>query len=296
MASTLRSVDWSLIQTFVAVAQCGSLSGAARHLGHSQPTVGRHIKALEAILGVSLFVRSSRGLELSEVGHSLIDAARDMATAASRMQLAADAASHSLRGTVRVTASHLISHHLMPAIFAQIRQAEPEIQLELVPSDTSENLLFREADIAIRNYRPSQLELITKHVCDLPIALYGATSYLARAGTPTTTQALANHEFVGLDRLDDLIVGMKAMGHAVARDFFSVRTDSLPVYWEMVRAGCGLGPGLVAIAQSDESVQRILDVEGTPLAIWLSAPEVLRTSPRIRRVYDLLDSAFASLG
>lgn len=153
--------DWSLIQSFLAVADCGSLSAAARQLDRSQPTLGRHIQSLEASLNQQLFDRHPRGLRLSQAGTALLPMAREMQAQMYRLSLQAAGQSEELAGTVRITASVFASHYLLPPILADIRQAEPGIELELVPTDESENLLYRAADIALRMYRPSQLDVIT---------------------------------------------------------------------------------------------------------------------------------------
>ena len=148
MDTSADNLDWTYIRAFLAVAETGSLSAAARKTGQSQPTLGRHIKAAEAALGVDLFLRASDGLHLTEAGASLLRDAR-------------------ISGTVRITASIVVSHYLLPPIIAELRRAEPDIEIELVPSDTTENLIFREADIAIRMFRPTQLDIVTRKLVDL---------------------------------------------------------------------------------------------------------------------------------
>lgn len=292
MASTLRHIDWTLVRSFLAVAEEGSLSAAARRLEMTQPSIGRHVKLLEDALGVSLFTRVHRGLELTETGQTLLAPARDMLAASVRLELAAEGRSERLSGTVRITASEVVSHYHLPQIFAAIRMQEPDIQLELVPSDTSENLLFREADIAIRMYRPSQLDVVTRHVGNLPVGLYAAKSYLARKGPLKQIEDTGSHDFIGFDKSDMIIRIFREMGLDVDRNFFPVRTDSQAIYWEMVRMGCGIGASQRAIGDADPLVERLdIDLPMPPMQIWLTAPEVLKTNPRIRRVYDLLGDA-----
>ncbi len=169
-----------MIQAFVAVADQGSLSAAARHLGVSQPTLGRHVHAMEDAVGAPLFRRKPRGMALTTLGAQLLDPAREMSEAASRLSLVAAGESQSMAGSVRITASVFISHHILPALLAQTRRSNPEISLDLVASDSTENLLFSEADIAIRMYRPEQLDVVTRHLGDIQMGLFGATDYLDR--------------------------------------------------------------------------------------------------------------------
>ncbi|AML53582.1 LysR family transcriptional regulator [Falsihalocynthiibacter arcticus] len=287
--NSLASLDWSLIQSFIAVAEAGSLTGAAKRLGHSQPTLGRHITQIENALGVQLFSRVARGYELTEYGHALLPAARDMQAAAARLSLAAAGQAQSLSGVVRVTASVMFSHHILPPILARLRAFEPDIEVELNASDTTDNLLFHEADIAVRMFRPEQLDTITRHIGDMDLGIYAAKSYIERKGMPITHLDLNHHDWVGYDRSDLIIKGMRALGWHVDRRFFATRCDNQTAYWELVRAGCGIGIALKTIASKTPEVVEILpDTVTDVLPIWLTAPEALRNTPRIRRVYDYL--------
>jgi DNA-binding transcriptional LysR family regulator len=295
MGLDLSKLDWTLLQSFSTVVETGSLSAAARKHGQSQPTIGRHIKLLEATLAVDLFTRSARGLVPTVTGLEIADMVRDMQATAARLSLIASGKSHDLNGTVRITASVVTSHSILPNIIANMRMALPEIQIDLVPSDTTENLIFREADIAVRMYRPTQLDVITKHVCDQPIAVYAAKSYLDHVGRPKTIEDAARLDFVGYDRSDFIIRAMAAQGMKVTRDFFAVRCDQQAVHWELVRAGCGLGGTQTAIGDADPAVERILkgQLEMPALPVWLTAPQALHTNPRIRAVWDYLSKALA---
>lgn len=295
MVKDVGELDWSLLQSFSAVVDAGSLSGAARALAQSQPTIGRHIKALEAALGVGLFTRAPRGLAPTSAGLEIAEMAREMQSAANRLRLIADGKADDLNGTVRITASVVTSHYVLPSIIADMRQAMPEIQIELVPSDTTENLIFREADIAVRMYRPTQLDVITKHVGDQPTAVYAAKSYLDRMGRPKMLKDATNLDFVGFDKSDLIIRVMADLGIKTTRDFFSLRCDQQAVHWELVRAGCGLGGAQTIVGDADPLVERLLDgqIQMQSLPIWLTAPQALHTNPRIRAVWDYLSNALA---
>ncbi len=289
MENPLSSLDWSLVQAFLAVAETGSLSAAARRLGSSQPTLGRRVHRIEEALGLSLFHRHARGLELSEAGQALLTPAQEMQEAAGRMALLAAGRDRQLEGVVRISASMVVAHFVLPPILARLRQEAPGIQIDLVPSDQTENLLFREADIAIRMYRPEQLEVITSHVADLPIGLFAARSYLARAGTPASPEELLEHDFIGYDRDERIIRGMAQMGWKVTRKDFALRTDDQAAYWHLVRAGCGIGVAQVLAVRGEEDIVRLFpDLPIPPLPVWLAAHEAMRATPRIRRVWDAL--------
>jgi len=291
------ALDWSLIRSFLTVAEAGSLSAAARRLGISQPSLGRHIHAAETALQVALFTRQPRGLALTEAGQALLPAAQAMRAAAARLALAAAARSESLTGTVRLTASRIVSHHILPPILARLRASEPGIAIELVASDASENLLFREADIALRMYRPTQGDLLARHVCDLPIALYAAHSYLARRGTPQNRDELLALDFVGFDASDMILRLMAELGAPVGRDFFGLRCDDQLVYWNLVRAGCGVGGMQRLVGDADPLVARIDGIVALPaLPLWLAATPALQATPRLRLVWDFLANALENQG
>lgn len=294
MDKVLASLDWSLVQAFLAVAEGGSLSAAARALGSSQPTLGRQIATLEAALGAELFRRHPRGLSLSETGSAMLPAAQAMREAAARLSLAAAGGDHGLSGTVRLTASVVVAHFLLPPILARLRREAPGITIELVASDSSENLLFREADIAIRMYRPEQLDMVTRHVADLPLGIYAATSYLDRVGRPETMEALLTMDWVGYDRNEMIIRGMREAGWTVDRDFFHLRTDDQAAHWQLVRAGAGVGAMQQAIGEPDPLVERLLPGQPLPsLPCWLTAHEALRRVPRVARVWETLVDALS---
>ena len=296
MNTPLSSLDWSLVQAFLAVAETGSLSGAAKVVGASQPTLGRQVRAIEAVLGTEVFRRHAKGLALTETGRAMLPAAQAMREAAARMALIAAGEGTGPEGSVRITASVVVSHFLLPPILSRLRRDQPGIRIDLVASDSSENLLFREADIAVRMYRPEQLDMVTRHVCDLSLGLYAATSYLDRVGRPETPEAALALDWVGFDRDEMLIRGMRAAGFPVSRDFFALRTDDQAAHWHLVRAGGGLGVVQQAIGAADPAVERVLpDLVLPSLPVWLTAHEALRPVPRVARVWDTLAGTLAAL-
>lgn len=292
----ISRLDWTHIQAFLAVAETGSLSAAARDLGLSQPTLGRQVRAAEDALGVELFHRRSHGLELTATGETLLEPAKEMQKAAAKLSLAAEGRGIGLNGTVRITASEVFSHFLLPRILADIRLAEPEIEIEVFPTDEPKNLLFREADIAIRMYRTEQLDIIARHIGNMRVGMFASKAYLERRGLPTQINQFMEHDFIGYNGNDVIISGMRAMGLKVDRHFFMVRCDQQVVHWELARAGCGIGFSQENIGQADPDMVQVLpDLPLPTLPVWLTAPEALRTNPRIRRVFDLLADALSDM-
>ncbi len=289
-------LDWTHIRSFLAVAEAGSLTAAARRTGLSQPTLGRHIKAAEDALGTPLFARSASGLRLTEAGASLLEPARAMGAASARFATRAAGREAGLSGTVRITASVVVSHYLLPAMIADLHRAAPQIEIELVPSDTTENLIFREADIAVRMYRPTQLDIVTRQVAEHAVALYAARALLDRQGNPLDFGGLAALGFVGFDRSDMIIRTMRALGYRVDRRFFAIRCDDQATYWQLVRQGCGAGAMQTVIGDRDPAVERLHFQPALPrLPVWLAAQADMHKTPRVKRVWDLLADGFARL-
>ncbi len=282
-------MDWNLVRSFLAVAENGTLAAAAAHLGISQPTLGRHIDALERDIGVVLFARGRRGMTLTEPGLSLVDEARAMQAEADRFSLKAAGNVQALSGTVRITASEIVSTYILPPVLARLANAEPEIQIELVPSNMVENLLSRDADIAVRMFRPVQNDVIARKTNELGMGTYAHEDYLRRFGTPQTTQEFMRHRLVGMDRSNLIIDGMRNLGITALRDQFAIRTDDQVAYWELVKAGAGIGFAAHFLAAGQPGIRRILhDVEIPALPIWLASHQELKTSLRIRRAMDFL--------
>ena len=289
MANVIHTLDWSLIRAFLAVAETGSLSAAARRLGTSQPTLGRQIRQIEDALDLTLFTRQPRGLLLTESGTALLPHARQMAEAMHAFTLTAAGQTEDLRGTVRLTASTVVAHHILPPIIAQIRRTEPLIQIELVASDSSDNLLFREADIAVRMYRSTQLDIVTRHLGDLRLGVFAARAYLDRRGTPLTAQDLLEHDLIGYDRSDLILRHMRALGWPATREVFAIRCDSQTAYLALIRAGCGIGFAQAGMMQeASDMVELDLGLDLPHLPVWLAAPQAMRSTPRITRVWELL--------
>lgn len=289
MDNHIPSLDWALLQSFAAVGTHGSLSAAARATGSSQPTLSRHISTLEQRLGERLFDRATDGVKLTIVGLKLLRHAQKMADAAAHLSIAAGGNTESLAGSVRITASQIVATHILPSILTDFRRQEPEIDLEVVASDQTDNLLLREADIAVRMYRPTQQDVFTKKVGDLRMGMYAAKSYVKRHGMPETLKSILDHDVIGYDRSTRIIDGFKMAGFDIDRNFFAFRCDDQVVCWEMVAAGYGIGFNQVQIGEADPRVVRV-SAAGTvgELPVWLTAHVELKTNSRVRRVFDFL--------
>lgn len=287
-----NNFDWRLVRSFLAALDQGSLLGAARVLSASQPTIGRHIAELEAQLGVLLFERTGRGLLPTATALQLAESARAMDNAANELARNVSSLEPGISGTVRITASQPVACYVLPPILAQMRLALPDIQVELVASNAVSNLLRREADIALRMVQPDQASLVAKRIAKVTLGTYAHRDYLRRRGTPKQAQDLLNHELVGTDRDEAILKGMAGFGLPVTRESFAFRCDDLIAYWEAVRAGLGIGFIADYLAATDRDVVAVLPmIKVPPLPIWLTVHREIRTSRRIRAVYDFLSQA-----
>lgn len=284
--------DWSLVQSFLAVLDAGSLMGAARRLQAQQPTLSRHIAELEAQLGVPLFERTGRGVTPTAAALAIADAARQMQDGAEQLSRTLARSREATSGTVRITTSDVAATWLLPPVVAALQAAEPGIQVELVASNALANLLRREADIAVRMVRPAQGSLIARKLGDIPIVAAAHETYLAQAGTPRQPGDLLQHRLIGYDRDDTILQGFARMGMPFKREQFALRTDSQIVYGRLVAAGAGIGFVAAYNIAHWPGVRPLLPMlKIPPLPCWLAVHREIRGNPVVRRVYDFLAQA-----
>lgn len=291
-----RSVkfDWNQARAFLVTAEEGSLSAAARALGMTQPTVGRQVTALEQELGVALFERVGRGLELTPSGLELVSYVRDMGKAATRVSLAASGRSQTIEGSICITASEIHAAFLLPPIMVKLRQQAPGIDIEIIASNSASDLGRREADIAIRSFRPTQAELIARKIKDVPARLYASKDYLKRIGMPKSAVDLEHADFIDFDDTGMLLNGLNALGLNLTQSNFPIRTKNHIVQWQMVKQGLGIGVFPEDIGDAEPLLQQALpELEPIAFPIWLTTHRELNTSRRVRLVFDLLAKELA---
>jgi len=286
---TAASFDWTRVRAFLVTAEEGSFSAAGRALGIAQPTVGRQVAALEDELDVVLFERAGHGLVLTPTGLSLVEHARAMNDAAVRLALTAAGQSLSLEGVVVISASQITATHTLPPIIADLRTIHPGIEIEIVATNDTSDLARREADIAIRSFRPTQPDLFARKVKDGAAHLYASPDYLETIGNPTTAEELSRAQFLGFDRGDAMIKGLAALGLSLTPANFPVITGNQLVQWELTKRGVGISIMTEEVGDAEPLVRRALpDFPPFPLAVWLTTHRELSTSRRIRVVFDLL--------
>ena len=296
MGSNTIPFDWNRARAFLATAEEGSLSAAGRALAMTQPTVGRQVAALEKELDVILFDRVGKQLVLTPSGLELVDHVRQMSDAAARMSLAASGQSQQLDGEVTITAVDSIAALCLPPIIQKVRSRYPGISIEVIASNELSDLGRREADIAVRNVRPTHPDLIARKICDVAARLYGSVEYLDKLGRPITVEKLQKAEFTGFNRNDEMISALRDFGLTVTPANISVISENHLVQWEMTKQGCAIGMMMDVVGDKEPLVERALPDAGAIIfPIWLVAHQQLKSSKRIRAVFDLLSDSLAEL-
>ncbi|MBZ0217890.1 MAG: LysR family transcriptional regulator [Fimbriimonadaceae bacterium] len=273
----------------MATAEEGSLSAAARALGLTQPTLGRQVTALEVDLGVILFERAGRSLTLTQPGLELLEHVRSMGDAATRISLTASGQSQAIEGQVRITASDVLSAHILPPALKRLREIAPLVNIEVIAANDIRDLLRREADIAIRHVRPEQPDLIARLVREATAHLYASTNYLDQRGRPGSFSELSDCDFIGLGNNDRIIGILNPLGFSLSGKNFPLETKSGVVAWEMAKQGLGILVMSDEVAAISTGIERVLpDMEPIVFPIWLTTHRELHTSRRIRLIFDLL--------
>ncbi|MDI1366293.1 MAG: LysR family transcriptional regulator [bacterium] len=282
------SFDWNQARAFLATAETGSLSAAARTLRLTQPTLGRQVAALETHLGVTLFERVGRSLSLSRSGFQLLEHFRSMGEAAAQISLGASGQSQAIEGQVTITAGDAVSAYWLPAVLKRLRVMEPGIEIEVLASNDIRDLRRREADIAIRHVRPDQPDLIARLVRQSTAHLYASTDYLEELGWPTRAEDLSSAAFIGFAPVERLMLGLNAMGLSLTPRNFRIVTDNSAVVLETVKQGLGIAMIPKEFATLIPGIACVLPDLSIPLPFWLVTHAELLTSRRIRVVFDLL--------
>lgn len=289
------SFDWNQARAFLATAEEGSLSAAARALGLTQPTLGRQVAAFEEQLDIVLFERVGRSLVLTQSGLELLDHVRTMCEAANRISLTASGQSQSVDGLVRITASDIMSANLLLPAMKQVRETAPLLQIEVVATNDISDLQMREADIAIRHVRPEQPDLIARLVCEATAHFYAAKKYLDQRGRPSSFEEMSDHDFVGFGDNERMMEYLNPVGLSLTLKNFRMGSQSGVVAWEMARHGLGIIVMADEVAAKAPDMERVLpEMEAFVFPMWLTAHRELHTSRRIRLVFDLLAEFLAT--
>lgn len=296
MSVKTNDFDWNKAKAFLVTSEKGSYSAAAQALGLTQSTLGRQVQALEEELGVVLFERVGKGIQITPIGLDLIEHVKTMAEGASKLSMTAMGQSEELEGTVTITASEANSAFLLPAVIKKIRTLAPGIKIEIVAKNDSADLRKREADIAIRNFQPLQPDLIMKKVPDSLGNLYATKEFIKNFGPFKTKKDLSKANFVSIGNTAMYIEGLKAYGIHLSKENFPIVTESHFVHWNLVKEGLAIGIMPHLVGDKEKSVQRVLkDLKGISYSTWIVSHRELKTNRRIRFVFDQLVNYFENL-
>lgn len=289
-----QALSWDLLRSFLSVMREGSLSAAARALGMTQPSLGRHVRELEAALDVPLFARGPQGLVPTDAARELLPHAESMAAAAASMWRAASGAQDELRGVVRITASEVIGAEVLPAMLATFRREHPGIIFELSTTNRTENLLRRDADIAVRNTAPKQDALVARHVGRVSMGFYAHPDYLDLAGRPQRLADLTQHALIGFDEERSYVRAIRPADLPYTREHFSLRTDNDLAALAAMKAGYGIGICQAPLGRRYGLERLLAEAADVPLDVWVVTHEDLRASRRVRAVFDHLAEALTA--
>ncbi len=292
---TENEPNWEWYRTFLRVLETGSLSAAGRTMGLTQPTVGRHIDSLETALGLKLFTRTFDGFAPTDAALELLPYAAGLATTAAALRRVASSHGSGVRGTVRLTASEVIGVEVLPPILAALRREHPKLIIELVLSNKVDDLLHREADIAVRMFRPSQDALVAKRVGGVEVGLHAHERYLTEHGVPKSMDELSGHAIIGFDHENAFIRKLQDQFPAFSRAAFAFRADSDLVHLAAIRAGFGIGICQSALAARDEAIVRVLKTKfSLTMDTWIAMHEDLRESPRCAVTFAALAAGLSA--
>jgi DNA-binding transcriptional LysR family regulator len=286
---------WETYRSFLTVMTEGSLSAAARALGLTQPTLGRHIDQLEEELGVPLFTRSQAGLIPTQAARQLTPHAQAMASAADALVRAASGADAEERGTVRLTASVFVGGEVLPEILKRFREKHPKIAVELVLSDVTQDLLRRDADIAVRMVEPKQEALVARKVGKTALGLFARRDYLERHGTPRTFEEIAGHAIIGFDKATGFTRAMQAKLPDFDREMFALRVDDDLARANALRAGFGIGVCQIGVARREPDLVHLFPRDFRyEIGLWITMHKDLRGTRRMRLMFDHLAEELAA--
>ncbi len=289
----MNNVEWDLVRSFWIVARTGSLSAAARELGVSQPTLSRHIQAIESVTELNLFKRTTQGLILTEAGGGLVEAAAKMNDAAELFSRQVAGLSERLEGDIRISVNEIVGTYLLPPAIAAFRRKHPSVSIEIVITNQVSNINKREADIALRMFRPTQSDLVVNRLSDIALGFFASKDYIKKHGVPGSFDEFRTHTLIGFDESMDFIDGARQMGFHLERDNFVIRTDHLLAQLNMCRAGVGIAGTHIELARRYPELQQILDwIQLPALELWVVCHSDTQHNSRIRALRSFLSEWF----
>jgi DNA-binding transcriptional LysR family regulator len=282
--------DWNLLRSFIAIYETGTLTEAANRLNTTQPSMGRHLRELEAQVNETLFVRLPGKLKPNARADELFEAILPMRLSIREAENLFFNKAAAVSGVVRVAVAETHAYHVIPTILMPLLDQHPELEIELSVSNQSDNLLRRDADIAVRFFRPLQDDIIAVKVGDTSLGMYAHEDYIKRHGEPTELELTDGHIVSGNDR--EPLPKSGVLHGAPPRQpiRFRFRTDFVLAREASAMAGHTLSMMFVDIAKTKPQLKRVLaDRINLKQEVWLCAHEELKRSPRMRLVWEQLE-------
>jgi DNA-binding transcriptional LysR family regulator len=284
----LNNSDWQQWHFFVVIAEQGSLNRASNELGISQPTLSRQLYALEKSVGNCLFDRSTQGLTLTAFGQALLPQAKRMQENAFALQRMASGQQHSLSGRVRLSVNENIAQYYLAPVIAQFLEKHPQLSVEVDVSNKATNIDKRDTDIAVRMFKPTQLDVVSKHLDDIPVHFYASPEYIKQFGVPATIEELFSHRLIGFDRDRQFEDKAEEYGWSISNEDFKFRTDNIPLQFEVACAGGGIVATHQAMASQYNLVKIDLGIQPQTLSVHLVCHRDLYQNSNIQALYSFL--------
>ncbi|NDH61317.1 MAG: LysR family transcriptional regulator [Alphaproteobacteria bacterium] len=283
--------DWDDVRFFLAVAKTGSFSAAATQLNTKQTTVGRRIQALEHRLGAKLFDRHRHGMEVTPAARGVLMQAESMMSNAASIERHLAGLDREMAGIVRIAATEgLAATWLVPRL-SELRRIHSDIVVQVIVGDQVLDLATRQADLAIRYFRPTSNQLVAARVGQFSMSIFAAPSYVEQYGLPKRLEDLSEHHIVDHTTLHSLPI-MKAWSEVVERSTSVVlRTNSSFAANEAVKVGYGLSVFPDYVAKGSNIIRAPIDLNITR-DVWLVSHEETNKGARIRTVIDYVRERF----
>ncbi|HEY4316962.1 MAG TPA: LysR family transcriptional regulator [Herbaspirillum sp.] len=285
-------MDWDNARIFLAIHRVGTLRGAAEQLHLDQATVGRRLAAMEKSLGARLFLRTSSGYVATPAGELAVGAIERMEQGAEQLLRQTQGIDERLCGVVRLAATDSAARHFLIGAIRELHAQHPEIRVVLTTSTEVSNLTRREADLAVRTVRPSNPDLISRHLKRLENSLYASREYLEKHGEPQPGTALAGHDVVIYQRAIYPRHSNALCGESSANARVVMEVSTGLMLMEAIRAGLGLGEMPTYLGDAEPSLQRIWPERTEPYDMWLVLHSDLNRTARVRAVADAIIAAF----
>lgn len=285
----MHSTNWDDLRYALAVAEAGSLAGAARALGVNHTTVLRRVAGFERALGLRLFERLPTGYALTAGGEELVAAARAIGAGVASLERKLAGTDLRLEGTLRLTTTDTLMASVLPPVLAAFRAEQPGIELEVSVANAVANLTRRDADVAIRPASAPPETLVGRRAAGVAYAVYAAPGWSAATG-------LADQDWIGPD--DSLA------GTSVARWLrrerpgarFALRADSYVAMREAAAAGLGLAALPCYLGDSSANLRRVgPPLPGLASELWVLTHADLRRTARVRAFTEHAAAALAGL-